>query len=462
MNLLQFLLILKARYKIILVTFFVTVFTATVITIFLPKSYSATTSLLLNYKGMDPVTGMVFPAQLMPGYMATQIEIIKSRNIALKVVNQLGLTRPEEAKEHFHISNNGKKDINNLLANLLLSKLTIKPSKESSVIEITFSNPDPDFAAIIANSFADNYQQASIELKIEPAQKAAGYFSKQIIILKDNLEQAQARLTKYQQEKGITNPEQNSDVEIMRLNELSSQLSEIQVAAIDAQSRQSAARNHASESPDVAINPIVQKLRLDAASAESKLAEISLQLGENHPQYQSAKAQVNKIKSQLQVEISRVANSISRSSNITEQREAELRVQVELQKQKVLELNRTRDESTLLKKDVEIAQRAMDTVTQRFGQTRIEGESNQSDIAILNPAIPQETPSSPKVFLNIVLSFVMGGILGIGFGFLAELFDRRIRCREDIVNTLGMPVLAIIVSKSKNKDINLLTKQTYQ
>jgi len=109
MNLLQFLLILKARYKIILVTCFVTVFTATVITIFLPKSYSATTSLLLNYKGMDPVTGMVFPAQLMPGYMATQIEIIKSRNIALKVVNQLGLTRPEEAKEHFHISNNGKK-----------------------------------------------------------------------------------------------------------------------------------------------------------------------------------------------------------------------------------------------------------------------------------------------------------------------------------------------------------------
>jgi uncharacterized protein involved in exopolysaccharide biosynthesis len=201
---------------------------------------------------------------------------------------------------------------------------------------------------------------------------------------------------------------------------------------------------------------------LDAASAESKLAEISLQLGENHPQYQSAKAQVNKIKSQLQAEISRVANSISRSSNITEQREAELRVQVELQKQKVLELNRTRDESTLLKKDVEIAQRAMDTVTQRFGQTRIEGESNQSDIAILNPAIPQETPSSPKVFLNIVLAFVMGGILGIGFGFLAELFDRRIRCREDIVNTLNMPVLAIIVSKSKNKDINLLTKQTYQ
>lgn len=459
MDLLQFLLILKARYKIILVTCFITVFTATVITLFLPKSYSATTSLLLNYKGMDPVTGMVFPAQLMPGYMATQSEIIKSRNIALKVVDQLGLTRPEEAEEHFHISNKEKKDINNLLANLLLSKLSIKPSKESSVIEITFSNPDPDFAAIIANSFAVNYQQASIDLKIEPAQKAAGYFSKQIIVLKDNLEKAQERLTKYQQEKGITNPEQSLDVETIRLNELSSQLSSIQAASIDAQSRKSAARNYASESPDVAINPIVQKLRLDVASAESKLEETSQQLGQNHPQYLSAKAQLNKIKSQLQAEIARASSSISRSSTITQQRETELRVQVERQKQKVLELNRTRDESTLLKKEVEIALRAMDTVTQRFGQTRIEGESNQSDIAILNPAIPQDVATSPKIFLNIALASVMGGILGIGFGFLAELSDRRIRCREDITNTLEIPVLAIIVSQSKNKDINLLANQ---
>ena len=137
MNLLQFFLILKARYKVIIVTFLVTVISATVVTLLLPKSYSATTSLLMNYKGMDPVTGVILPAQLMPGYMATQVDIIQSRNIALKVVEQLGLAKSEQAQEQFQEATQGKGDINNWLADLLLKKLDVRPSKESSVIEIS-------------------------------------------------------------------------------------------------------------------------------------------------------------------------------------------------------------------------------------------------------------------------------------------------------------------------------------
>ncbi|MEZ0318323.1 MAG: chain length determinant protein EpsF [Methylophilaceae bacterium] len=459
MNLLQFLLILKARYKVILVTFLITVLTAIIVTLLLPRSYSATTSLLLNYKGMDPVTGMVLPAQLMPGYMATQSDIINSRNIALKVVDQLGLAKSEQAQEQFQESGKGKGDINNWLADLLLKKLDVKPAKESSLISITFTSVEPNFAAVVANSFAENYQQTSVQLKIEPAQKAAGYFGQQIKTLRDNLEQAQTRLSKYQEDKGITNPEQSLDVESMRLNELSTQLSLIQASSIDAQSRQSAMRKNASDSPDVAINPIVQTLRIDAARAETKLAELSQRLSPNHPQYQAAETELAKIKSQLQLEISRASNSISSTASINQQREAELRAQVELQKKRVLELNRTRDEMTVMKKDVETAQRAMDAVTQRFSQTSIEGQSNQSDIAILNPAIPPGSPSSPRVLLNIAFAIVMGTILGIGFGFVAELADRRVRSKEDIANILEVPVFAVIEATSRKKPQSLLANQ---
>ncbi len=460
MNLLQFLLILKARFKVIVITFLITVLTAIVVTLLLPKSYTATTSLLLNYKGMDPVTGMVLPAQLMPGYMATQTDIIQSRNIALKVVEQLGLAKSEQAQEQFQDVSKGKGgDINNWLANLLLGKLDVRPSKESSVIEISFSSVDPNFAAVIANSFAENYQQTSVQLKIEPAQKAAGYFGQQIKTLRDNLEHAQSKLSDYQQSKGITNPEQSLDVESMRLNELSSQLSAVQASAIDAQSRQNSAKKNAADSPDVAINPIVQSLRIDEAKAQTKLAEISQRLSKNHPQYQSAEAELNQIRGQLQLEVSRAANNIAGTLNISQQRESELRNQVELQKKKVLELNRTRDEMTVLKKDVETAQRAMDAVTQRFSQTSIEGQSNQSDIAILNPAIPPNGPSSPRVMLTIALAVVMGFILGMAFGFLAELADRRVRSREDIANILEVPVFAVIEAQSRKKDTGLLANK---
>jgi len=456
MNFLQFLLILKARYKVILLTFLVTVLTAVVVTLLLPKGYQSTASLLLNYKGMDPVTGMVLPAQLMPGYMATQVDIIQSRNIALKVVEQLQIAKSEQAQQQFQDATKGRGDINNWFAGKLLAKLDVKPSKESSVIEISFSSVDPSFAAIVANAFAENYVQTSIQLKIEPAQKAAGYFGEQIKTLRDNLEQAQSRLSAYQQDKGITNPEQSLDVETMRLNELSSQLSAVQATAIDAQSRQSAVRKNAVDSPDVAVNPIVQSLRIDAAKAETKLADISQRLGRNHPVYQSAQTEYNQIKSQLQLEIARTSNSISSTVGISQQRESELRTQVELQKKRVLELNHTRDEMTVLKKDVETAQRAMDAVTQRFSQTSIEGQSNQSDIAILNPAIPPLGPTTPKTLLNILLAIMVGGILGIGFGLLAELLDRRVRSRDDIAEILEVPVFAVIDGKPAKKRLNSL------
>lgn len=444
MNLLQFLLILKARYRIILATFAVTVAAAVLVVLLLPKSYTATTTLLLNYKGMDPVTGMVLPAQLMPGYMATQSDIIRSRNVALKVVDQLHLADSPAAQAQFRKGTNGQGEIRNWLAEMLLGKLAVRPSKESSVIEIAFTSPDPVFAADVVNAFAENYQLTSVQLKIAPAQQAAGYLGEQVQVLRKQLETAQSRLSAYQQEHGITNPEQSLDVENMRLNELSSQLSAMQANAVDAQSRLTAARRNAAESADVALNPTVQNLRIEASRAEVKLGELAQRLDRNHPQYQAAQAELDKINHQLQIEVARAASSLGSNSAMSHQRESELKAMVASQKQRVLALNRVRDEMAVLQKDVETARRAMDTVTQRYSQTSIEGQSNQNDIAILNPALPPAHPSSPRVLVSLALAVVMGTILGMGFGLLAEWLDRRVRSRDDVAEWLGVPVFAVV------------------
>jgi chain length determinant protein EpsF len=460
MNFLQFLLILKARFMIILVTFVVVVLVSLIVTLSLPKSFQATTSLLLNYKGMDPVTGVVLPAQLVPGYMATQVDIIQSRNIALKVVDKLGLADSPHAQKHFQAATDGHGDIKNWLADMLLKKLVVTPSKESSVLEISYTAVDPDFAAEVVNAFADNYLETSVQLKVEPAQKAAGYFGKQIKSLRDNLELAQNRLAKYQQEHGITNPEQSYDVESMRLNELSTQLSIAEAAAIEAQSRRATAQSNAMDSPDVQLSPVIQNLKVDAARAETKLAEMSRRLGANHPQYQSAANELAKLKSQINAEVQSASNSVTGSANIQASRAGELRAQVAMQKQKVLSLNRLRSEMGVLQKDVETAQKAMDAVSQRYSQTNIEAQSNQSEIAILNPAISPLLPSSPRILASIAMSILLGAVLGIGFGLLAELLDRRVRSRDDIAELLGVPVFAISKGRPVKDSMKLLPRNS--
>ncbi|MYN47370.1 chain length determinant protein EpsF [Pseudoduganella sp. FT93W] len=443
MNLSQFLLILRARKWVVLAVLLTTVLVTVAVSLLLPKTYKATASVLLNYKGMDPVTGMTMPSQLLPGYMATQVDIISSKNVALRVVDALGLANNPAVVAQFQESTGGKGTARDWLADLLLKKLDIVPSRESSVVEITFKGTDPAFVAAVANAFADEYQKISVQLKVEPMKRAAAYFNDQLKLLRDNVEATQARLSKYQQENGIVSVDNRLDVENNRLNDLSAQLVAAQGQLMEASSRAGMA-NGSAESPDVAGNPLVQNLRIGLGVAEGKLAELSQRLDRNHPQYQSAKAEVEKLRADLNAAIKSTTNSVGNNAAILRRREADVRAALAEQKKKVLELNRTRDELNVLVKDVEGAQRAFDTTSQRFSQTRLEGQAEQSEIALLNPATAPIAPAGPKVVLNASLSLLLGTMLGVAMAFVLEMLDRRVRSAADLAETLEIPVFGVI------------------
>ncbi|HEY1090111.1 MAG TPA: chain length determinant protein EpsF, partial [Burkholderiaceae bacterium] len=361
MNFSQFLLILKARYKIILLTLAVTVISTLVVSLLLPKTYKATTNLVLNYKGVDPLTGMMMPGALMPGYMATQIDIISSKNVALRVVDALRLADNPAVVQQFNEATGGRGTVRDWLADSLLRRVEVVPSRESSVIEVNFKASDPQFAATMANAFADEYQRLTISLKSDPMKKASTYFTEQTKQLRDALEAAQARLSKYQQDHGIVSVDGRLDVESNRLNELSAQLVVAQAQLADAQSRGSMAQGGSfAETPDVTQSPLVQNLKATLSMTESKLAEAAQRYGRNHPLYQAQSAEVAKLRADLNAHMRSTSNSVSNNAAILAAREATLRQAVADQKARLLTVNRARDEMQVLVKDVENAQRALD------------------------------------------------------------------------------------------------------
>ena len=443
MNLTQLLIILLARKRIVIATMLLTVLLALGVSLALPKSYQATSTVLLNYKGMDALTGIIMPSQLLPGYMATQIDIISSKNVAARVVDQLKLAQNADVVAQFNNSTGGQGTVRDWLAELLLKKLDVVPSRESSVVEIHFKGADPDFVAAVANGFADQYQKLSIELKTEPMKKASAYFNEQTRQLRDSLEAAQSRLSKYQQERGIVSVDNRLDVESNRLNDLSAQLVAAQGLAMEASSRRGMAAQGA-ESPDVAANPLVQNLKVQLAAAQARLADVGQRLGTNHPQYQSVKAEADKISANLAGQIRSTSSSVGNNAAIMQQREAAVRGALAAQKARVLEMNRSRDELGVLVKDVESAQRAFDATSQRFSQTRLEGQSEQSDIAVLNPATAPLNPAGPRVVLNTLLALFLGAMLGVAFAMLTEMIDRRVRSENDLAEVLQVPVFGVI------------------
>ena len=148
MNFTQFLLILNARKWIILGVLLTTVAVTTLVSLWLPKEYTATATLIVDSKSKDPFTGQLLPSQMFPGYMATQIDVINSSQVASKVVAELKLADSPGTREQFMEATEGKGDINQWLGDLLLKKLSAEPSRESSTIALSFSGTDPRFAAI--------------------------------------------------------------------------------------------------------------------------------------------------------------------------------------------------------------------------------------------------------------------------------------------------------------------------
>jgi chain length determinant protein EpsF len=299
-------------------------------------------------------------------------------------------------------------------------------------------------------------------LKVEPMKKATAYFDSQTKLLRDNLEAAQSRISKYQQEHGIVSIDNRLDVESNRLNDLSAQLVAAQGAQMEASSRQQMAQNGAADSPDVAGNPLIQNLKLSLGQAEAKLAEVGQRLDHNHPQYLSAKAEVDKLRASLREQLAATSNSIAGNAKILAQREGAIRGALHEQKTKLLELNRTRDEMGVLAKELENAQRAYDAASARLSQTKIEGQSDQSDIAVLNPATAPIDPSSPRLLLNTVLAFFLGGVLGLTLALASELMDRRVRSVEDLTAALKAPVLGVIDWNPPKKRRGLLNKSALQ
>jgi chain length determinant protein EpsF len=445
MNFTQFLLVLKARKWVILLTLFVTVATTIVVSLLLPKTYTATTSLVVDFKGADPVTGVMLPPQLMPGYLGTQVSVIGSHNVALKVVDGLQLARSPTVQEQFQEATEGQGSIRDWLADTLIENLVVEPSRDSNVITVSYKGTEPQFSAALANGFAQAYIQTNLELKVQPARQVTAWYDEQIKQLRDNLEQAQTRLSDVQREKGLVASDERIDVETARLSELSGQLVAAQSQAFDASSREKNVTNL----PEVVNSPVVQNIKAETARAEAKLAEMGKKYGRNHPLYQQALAEMESIKQKVQIELDIAKAGVSATARSARNREAELRGAVATQKTRVLAIKEGRDEVSVLLRDVENAQRAYDTAQQRLSQSRLEAQTTQTNIAVLNPAVPPLQPSSPKLLLNTVLSVVLGSMLAIGIGFMMEMVDRRVRSPHDLMESLGIPVLGAMTRQSK-------------
>jgi chain length determinant protein EpsF len=444
MTLQQFLLILRARWLVALLTLLVTVLATVVISLIIPKEYTASAAVVVDVKSPDPVSGMVLQGMMAPGYMATQIDIINSERVAQRVVKLLRMEESAAIRTQWQEETQGQGQLIAWLAALLQKKLEVRPSRESNVINISYSGGNPEFAAAVANGFAQAYLDVNLDLKLAPARQYAAFFEEQTKQMRDKLEAAQKALSDYQQANGITTVDDRLDFETAKLNETSSQLTQIQALTTDSQSKRQNAK--ADTVAEVMQSPLVNGLKADIARLDARLQESNINLGKNHPQTQRTEAELATLKAQLETETRKITTSIDTTYQVGKQREGQLQAALAAQKARVLTLNKQRDELNVLRRDVETAQRSFELISQRASQSNVESQNSQTNLALLNAAAAPTEPSRPRVLLNVLVSIFLGTLLGVGLALMLELANRRVRSADDLSEALDLPVLGTIAA----------------
>lgn len=440
----QFLSILRARWWVLLLVLCLTVSTTVGVSLLVPKLYTATASVVVDFKP-DPVSSAVFGGMPSPAVMATQVDILTSERVALRVVQANRLAENPQFREKWQEETGGEGTIEQWLLDLFKRFLDVQPSRESSVIRVSYTAPDPRFAAAMANAFVQAYVDTALALRVNPARQYSGFFDEQVKESREALEKAQSRLSNFQRANGIIATDERMDVETSRLNELSSQLVALQAVAAGSRSRKAQADSAAGERmQEVLSNPVIGHLKAEITRAEVQTQQLTARLGDAHPQVLEARGSLEELRNRLATETRRITGGVAVTSAIDNQREAQLRIQLEAQRAQVLRMKTVRDEGLVLQREVENAQRIYDTIQVRYAQSSLESQTTQSNVNVLTQAMPPLEPSSPRVVLNVLLSVFLGSLLAVGTALLLELMDRRVRSVDDIITALDLPVIGVL------------------
>ena len=421
-----------------------------IMSLMMSKVYQADVSLLIALQEDDPVTGRSSQQFVADSYYATQIDLLKSRKVASRVVADLNLDNDPKAREKFLEDRDDNASFSEWLAAELLKNLSIGTSRESRIISVQYEDKNPRHAAEVADAFARAYQQISLNLTEDPARQRQTRYSDYLTELREDVNKAQNKLTEVRQELQVLDLGSNAGPATQRLEDLSVRLNQVQAERQAAQARVRRIRElQRSGKPltaqaDILNSNYVQELKGRLVTLETQRSELSETLGRNHPRMQSLGAEIATVRQRLSDEIQAYVEADRGEAQTASDREQNLRQTLQGERGDLLEVQRKRDEIAAYERELEAAKRIYDAAVENYDQVLGGSQLQQTNVTVIHWASVPNNPIRPNHKLNLIAGLFLGLFTGLCIALLLELKSRRIRGDEDIERELDMEVLGVI------------------
>jgi polysaccharide biosynthesis transport protein len=456
--------VIRNRYGVILLAFFLVFMTAAVITYIMPREYLGRVRLQIQPVSQDYEVFRENSARQMitPAYIQTQFQIITSKETLYDVIEELQLVKMwDDAKTRADAYG------------LLLDKLETEEVRGTDLIDIEIFHTDPKEAADLANAIGQAYKNRRTEIETTRSNQALDMLNAQETLQEQKVEDARQKMIELMEKfnivdlgggmpawAGVGDTTETGSKQIVMASKMNSLQAEQEISTIKTHIDtltglegerliEGAVALNVMDSTISVFFPERQKLKVQLE------ALLQTGLGPQHPDIQSVKSQLDEVNRILENGVKSVKESLQTRLQIAEGSLKSLEGIEDEKKEESMDERKSYTQYVEAKRAYETQNMILTDMRQALLKEKVDLSLPKNPITIHENAEANEVPAKPRVPLQLALGAVVGIVFGIGLAFFLEYLDTSVKTLEDVERYLGVPVLAVIP-----KDVGVLHKQS--
>lgn len=448
-----------------------------IVTLLMTPRYTASTTLEISRESakITDIQGVERDASVADQeFYQTQYGLLQSRTLSERVATHLGLMDDPLFFEKFGVKSKnpafvvvngrfpatGREERTRVAGEVLLRAVTVVPTRLSRLVAINCTTPDPALSARVANAWATDYIQVTLERRFQATSYARQFLETRLGQLRQKLEESERQLVGYASAERIINlpggtstdgtrsPDRSIDAD--DLISLNASLAEATADRVKAQARYEQFGGAGANSEALG-NPAINNLRQKRAELSAEYQRMMTQFDPQYPAAQAIAAQLSQLDRSIAREESRVTGSVASEYRAALERERTLQQRVGGLKNNILDLRRRSIQYNIFQREVDTNRQLYDGLLQRYKEIGVAGGVGVNNVSVVDAADVPVKPSSPRLVLNLALTLLAGLVLGGLAAFALEQMDEAISDPSDIESELGLPLLGAI-PKSVDRD----------
>jgi len=432
-----------------------------IVTLLTTPMYEAQAKVAVKPFGQTVVEGQEVNQGFSPiqifDFLGTQVEVIKSRSLAERVVDELDLASRndflgedlEEDRAPGLSDEQWAEQKKQLAASTLVANIVAEVPSNNWVIAIGYRSANPLLAAEIANAYADAFVATGSRNSIENNEYALEYLKGQIEETRQRLAEAEQVANAYARNSGIivetAGDEEGSAPSTLtaaNLSSINARAAEARAARIEAEQRWRAIQNlPAAELPEVQANPVLQGLVSERTAKLAQLADLRQRYNDDFPQIQNLLAQVRVLDTQIERSSADIKSSARSQFLVAQSQERALQAELAALTDSRLVEQDQQVELSVLDREAQALRDQLRSLLDRYNQVNSAANVDPGTVTKIDSAMVPNSPFAPSIPRNMGLALVLGIALAAGLAVLRETVDDRIRSLDDVEEKIGLPLL---------------------